>query len=179
MSLSRSYAQALYEAVKETKGASLADAEHALTSVADVLRSSAPLTKALFGPVATAKEKEAVMTTLCEKTGATGIARDFLVLLARKDRVSTLAEILKALRSVRLESEGAMLGSVVSAEELSAADLADLERAFGQKYGKKVTFEVHVDPRQLAGLKVTLSGVTYDGTLRSQLQRLKNTLIAS
>jgi hypothetical protein len=51
-----------------------------------------------------------------------------------------------------------------------------LSVAFGARIGRKVSFETHEDPSLLAGVKVTVGGVTYDGTMRSQLSRLRETL---
>jgi F0F1-type ATP synthase delta subunit len=40
--------------------------------------------------------------------------------------------------------------------------------------GRKVAFRVSTDPSLLAGVRVTVSGVTYDGTLKAQLEQLKD-----
>ena len=53
-------------------------------------------------------------------------------------------------------------------------DVEALAKAFGKKLNKRVAFHVSTDPSLLAGMKVTVNGVTYDGTLRSQLQKLRD-----
>jgi F-type H+-transporting ATPase subunit delta len=88
-----------------------------------------------------------------------------------------IEEITHAFNEVRLEAEGGILGRVVSADPMAANDLEDLSKAYSQKLGKRVAFSASVDPNLLAGIKVTVNGVTYDGTLRSQLQRLRDQLV--
>ena len=61
-------------------------------------------------------------------------------------------------------------------DPLKDSDVQGLAQAYEKKLGKRVEFQVSVDPGLLAGLKVTVNGVTYDGTLRSQLDRLKENL---
>jgi F-type H+-transporting ATPase subunit delta len=121
-------------------------------------------------------EKAKVVEELSKKSGFDPLVSRFLILLAKKGRFSELREVLKAFRLQRLESEGGVLGHVVSADALSDADVQALVQAFEKKTGKKVRFEISVDSKLLAGFKVTLQGKTYDGTLRSQLDRAKAVL---
>jgi F-type H+-transporting ATPase subunit delta len=89
-----------------------------------------------------------------------------------------LPAILESYNSVRLLAEGGVPGRLVAAEPVSDQDVQGLAQAFSKKLGKKVAFQVSTDPSLLAGMKVTVNGVTYDGTLRSQLQRLRDRLVA-
>jgi F-type H+-transporting ATPase subunit delta len=79
---------------------------------------------------------------------------------------------------VRLASEGGILGQVISAEPMDQKDVESLAQSFSKKLGKRVTFKVSVDAALLAGMKVIVSGVTYDGTLQSQLQKLRDQVAA-
>ena len=180
MSVAKSYAKALYEtAIAQTNGHSqgLAKLDEQLESFSKLLASSKDLHTALCGPIATAKEKTAIVEALAKKGGIGETLTRFLVLLANRDRLAALDEIVEAFSNVRVQSEGGVIGELVVAdppESLGAQDVDSLTRAFTKKLGKKVHFRVSSDPQLLAGMKVTLGGVTYDGTLRSQLQRLRD-----
>jgi F-type H+-transporting ATPase subunit delta len=145
-----------------------------LAQFADGVEATREASIALFGPVTTAKEKMAVSEAISQKMGLSDLARRFLSLLARKERLALIREIHDSLREVRLLAEGGVSGTVVSAEPLSVSDVEQLASAFGKKLGKRVAFRAESDPTLLAGVKVTVNGVTYDGTLRSQLQRLRD-----
>jgi ATP synthase F1 delta subunit len=179
MSVARSYASALYEAAREAKAGpqELERIEAQLDSFVGVLRASKDARVALLSPATAAKDKAAVVTEISKKVGATGLLANFLVLMARKERLGLIDEVREAFGEVRLQSEGGIQGKVVSAEPLEAGDLRGLAEAFGKKFGKRVEFRASTDPNLLAGMKVTVNGVTYDGTLRSQLTRLRDRLV--
>lgn len=177
MSVAKSYAQALFEAANANNGQSneiCNQVERQLDEVIALLEKSKEIKMALFGPVFTAKEKVTLIEEVSKKAGWIPLVSQFLVLLARKGRLSLIEEIREAFASARLLAEGGIPGRLVAADPVGEQDIEGLAKAFSQKFGKRVAFRVSTDPSLLAGMKVTVNGVTYDGTLRSQLQRLRD-----
>ena len=174
MSVAVSYAKALFEVSRSTE---LAQGREQIRSFSALLDQSKELRVALLGPATSAKEKNAVVEEISQRTGFNPLVRKFLGLLARKGRLAILKDILSALDRVRLEAEGGILAQAVSADPMTQKDVQELAEAFGKKLGKKVEFEVSTDPTLLAGLKITVNGVTYDGTLRSQLEQMKEQIV--
>jgi ATP synthase F1 delta subunit len=179
MSLATSYAKALYAAAKDAHATSdtLDHIENQMDSFGQILQLT-DARKALLGPVVTIKEKSEILLQIGEKAGYAKLFTQFLILLASKGRLPAFADIRDAFSTVRLEAEGGVAGRLVSAEPIDDADVQGLAGAFGRKLGKKVAFRVSTDPSLLAGMKVTVNGVTYDGSLRSQLQQLRDRLVA-
>jgi F-type H+-transporting ATPase subunit delta len=85
-----------------------------------------------------------------------------------------LPEVRDTFSEVRLNAEGGVTGKLVSAEPMTDADVQSLSAAFTRKLGRKVAFRVSTDPGLLAGVRVTVNGVTYDGTLKAQLEQLRD-----
>lgn len=181
MSVARTYASALYLAAKEVKnGSDLNDKiEAQLKEVSGWINGSKEMRVALISPVVSAAEKASIVEALAKKADFYPLVTKFLALLAKKDRFAALSEIVTAFRQVRTESEGGILGTVVSADPVLSADIEALAKDFGLKLGRKVAFDVSVDPELLAGMKVTVAGVTYDGTLSSQIRRMRDGLGAA
>lgn len=179
MSVARSYAKALLDSALESglKAADLDRAESELTAFAELLSANKELHDTFRNPVISAKDKTAVVEEIANKAGFSKTTTQFLALVARNGRGLALTDVADKFTEVRLESEGATLGTVVSADPLQKSDLEDLAGAFTRKLGKKVVFRTSVDSTLLAGLKVTVNGVTYDGSLRSQLQQLRDRLV--
>lgn len=179
MSVARAYAKALFEAAQEMKASrqDLEAYEVQLGEINRVIEISRPTRTALLTPALPSKEKVNLVSAIAEKSGMSKAVTNFLVLLARKERLNLLPEIQEAYRAVSLEADGGILGSLVSAEPMEPSDVDGLARAFSQRLGKKVAFKTATDPSLLAGVKVTVNGVTYDGTLRAQLQRLRDRLV--
>ena len=179
MSLATSYAKALYQAAREVSPSTEAmDAlENQMDALAQALQDRA-LRNAVLGPVVSVNDKHTVINAISQKVGFAKIFTNFLLMLANKGRLPIYFAICEAFNSVRLEAEGGVAGRLVSAEPLNGSDVQGLAQAFGRKLGKKVAFRVSTDPSLLAGMKVTVSGVTYDGTLKSQLLQLREEILA-
>jgi F-type H+-transporting ATPase subunit delta len=178
-SVSRSYAKALLETAQENglKAADLDQIEAELNAFGSAMVTSGDLNVALSNPTISNAEKASIAEAVATKLGFSKLTTQFLTMVARKRRGSVLEEIAETFMAVRLESEGATLGAVVSADVLKKEDLEELATSFTRKLGKKVVFKAAVDPNLLAGLKVTVNGITYDGSLRSQLQTLRDRLV--
>ena len=176
MSVATSYAKALYEAAQEWKpqAPDSESLEKNMDVLQEVLSASKEMRVALLGPITTGREKASLVEDLCKRLGMSPLFIRFAVLLAKKRRLEFLSNIRDAFSTIRLNAEGSLAGRLVSAEQMSESDTDVLAKAFGKKLGKKVAFRVSIDPSLLAGMKVTVNGVTYDGTLRSQLQKLRD-----
>ncbi|MGE0614687.1 MAG: ATP synthase F1 subunit delta [Bacteriovoracia bacterium] len=177
MSVATIYAKALYQTQRERGGADFPKIQGSIDELVKTLEGSRELRNALFSPATSSKEKIALIDAIGKKGGYSPVLTQFLILLARKGRTALLPQIAEALDEVRLEMEGGMLGHVVSADPLDPKELEGLAKAFTGKFGKKVEFRVSTDPKLLAGLKVSVNGVTYDGSLRAQLEKLKDQFV--
>ena len=176
MSVANAYAKALYEAATDAKSTSqdIDRIESELQAVSGLLRSSREISAALTSPITTTSEKVGVLEALSKRLGTSVLVSQFFLLLARKGRFQVLPKISEAFRVVRLVAEGGIAATLVSADPMNKEDIEALSKTFSAKYGKRVAFQVSTDPSLLAGMKVTVNGVTYDGTLHSQLQQLRD-----
>ena len=180
MSVATSYAKALFAAAETQKAtpAVLDTIEKELDQVIELLSGSKQLEMALCSSVTTMPEKVSIMEGLLEKLKPSELVHRFLLLLAKKNRISGLKQVREAWFSVRLAAEGGIAGELVSVDPMSQEDVNSLAAAFSAKFGRKVAFQVSTNPALLAGVKVTVNGVTYDGTLHSQLKKVRDRLLA-
>ncbi len=168
MSLARTYARAFHEtASKEPQEISQ------LRAFSNLVDSNSVLESCLTSPMTSVQEKTAVVDGIQKKMAFSPLVLRFVGLLIRKNRLIHLKAILAALEEVRIESEGGTLGQIVCADEIGDKEVADLASAFRAVLGKKVDFQTSTDPSLLAGLKVTVEGITYDGSLKGQLERVR------
>lgn len=181
MSVSSTYANALFEAATEMglKSNELESIENELVSLEALLKGSKPLRAALESPIVSAQERIGVIDGLTKNWGkdrGLELLKRFLVSAVERGRFGKLPEIRKAYRKARLQLEGAVEGTIWSADPMKTSDVEGLAQAFGKKLSKKVVFQMETDSSLLAGMKILINGVTYDGTLRSQLERLRQEL---
>lgn len=179
MSIAGSYARALYELAHENKLSTeeFQNIEADLARVAELLSASKDARVALLGPASSAKEKLNIMSSLAEKLRLSDWSTKFLVLMARKERMSLVDRVLDAFRELRLSEEGGLTAELTSAEPLAEQEITAFRDLLSKKFSKKVLLRTTVDPTLIAGMKVTVGGLSYDGTLRSLLIRLKDQLV--
>ena len=97
----------------------------------------------------------------------------FLSLLLERDRLGHLPGIVSCYRRLLNEAKGRVEAKVVSAAALDSA-LAERVRAqLRGLSGKDVVMEQEVDPSLLGGMTVELAGKVYDGSIRTQLEKMK------
>lgn len=180
MSIARTYARALFETATAAKSSSqeIQSIEAELEMLVDGIEGSKAARVALFSPMMPASQKATLIESIAAQAKVSPAVARFLSLLARKGRLQFLGEIKNAFAAVRVEAEGGIIGTVVAADPVGTGDVESLAKAFGRKLNKRVAFRVSTDPSLLAGMKVTVNGITYDGTLRSQLQKLRDQLTA-
>jgi F-type H+-transporting ATPase subunit delta len=128
--------------------------------------------KAFESPVVTEEEKGRILVAWCDRIGISPVAKRFLSMLARKGRLDSLEQIIKEAEALQIERKGGLIGEVVSAVPLDAAVLSGVIEALSKRLQKQVHLNTRVDPSVIAGMKVTIHGVTYDGTVRAKLDRM-------
>jgi F-type H+-transporting ATPase subunit delta len=107
-----------------------------------------------------------------------GEAENFVRVLAQYGRLELLPEIRVQFDALRNEREGVVEAEVVSAFELSEAQLGDLVQRLEKKTGRKVKAKVQIDKDLIGGVKVVLGDKVIDGSARAQLGALETALKA-
>ncbi|MEW6751741.1 MAG: ATP synthase F1 subunit delta [Candidatus Latescibacterota bacterium] len=102
---------------------------------------------------------------------------NFLLLLAQRRRVHLLPAVLEAFRELALAQAGIVRAQVRSALELSAEQEGRLGERLSAFTGKRVRLHVQVDGSLRGGLVARVGDVVFDGTVASQLERLRRRLM--
>ena len=107
-----------------------------------------------------------------------GQAENFVRVLAENKRLELLPEIHLQYEVLKNEREGVVEAHVVSAFELTQAQVADLAQRLEKRTGRKVRTKVQVDKALIGGVKVVIGDKVIDGSARGQLAALENALKA-
>lgn len=147
-----------------------------LARCARQLEGEPALWEALCNPAVEPQEKRRVLARLPELAPAGPVGR-LLALMAEKERLPLLSQVVQSARRLALEREGGALGQVTCARPLTEAQLERLKETLCRLHHlKTVELEVRVDPALLGGLRLELQGVTYDKSVRGGLDALARTL---
>lgn len=174
-SIARRYAKALLSLGLEDQSQEAMARQ--LDELAHTLRSSAELREALGNPIFPLSERKATMELICTRLALTRTVRNFVMLLLERGRVLALPDIARELGVMVDAHAGRVRARVTSATPLGPDLEARLRVALEKRTGKKVLLEKGVDPTLIGGLVTEVGDVTYDGSIRYQMENLKSALL--
>jgi F-type H+-transporting ATPase subunit delta len=173
--VARRYALAIFEAVPTELGL-----ERFFSDVRDLQRSleaSAELRGFFASPVITdARKREAVEALFAERL--TPYTLSVLLFLIEKDRENLLREILASLDDLYRDERGIQTMQVTAARAMDDAQQSALVGVVSAMTKKPVEAAFAADEALIGGLVVRVGDVVYDGSVKRQLQRLRERFLA-
>ncbi len=173
-SLARRYARALLAIGEEERAARriLAEVERfvALTAATPLLREM--LEAAHINRV----DKHAALEAAVAAADFLAATKNFLLLLVDKGRMNVLPSIAGELRRPIEQSEGIERVEVVVPMALSSTQRDLLKIVIERQTGKKAELEEKVDPAVLGGMVVKIGDTVYDGSVRTQINTIRENL---
>jgi F-type H+-transporting ATPase subunit delta len=161
------------------------DASSALRQLEDfsaALHGSRELREALENPSVTMDEKlrviDAITAKIGGREGTPRQIRNFLAVLTQNDRLSALDEVLRDFRAAMDSRAGVQEAKISSARELSDDERRQLEQQIAKVAGGQVRAKYTLDASLLGGASVRIGSTVYDGSIRGQLEKLKQVLTA-
>jgi F-type H+-transporting ATPase subunit delta len=121
-------------------------------------------------------QRTKLLEAFTRKVGADPMVTKFLVHVLAKDRMVGVHEIARAFGRMADEAAGRLQATVTSATPLAPEAVAKLQQALGQATGKTIVLGTKVDPELLGGVVAELGGYVLDGSLRTALARMRESL---
>ena len=134
---------------------------------------SAELRNFLASPAVGRQGKHAVIEKLVGRLGASKILRNFLFVIADKQRAHILPEIVAAFQEEVRQRQGIAEAQVSSAVELSVAQKKELALTLERLTGKRIEAKYSLAPELLGGAVVRVGDTVYDGSVRNRLNGLR------
>ena len=100
-----------------------------------------------------------------------------LLLLADRDRLALLRDFADAFRSRLMDHQQVVRAEVTTAMELPADRVSALQQGLATATGRTVQLDVRVDPSIVGGAVTKIGSTVYDGSVTTQLERLKRQLV--
>ena len=172
--IARRWARALFGLAEDLAGATaLLEEFGALT---EQIVESEELRRVLFTPIHVRSERRGVIGELCEKLELSRETRAFAMLLVDENRTAQLEAVRDALQRLVDEAAGRQTAEITSARPLDEAELEQLRRALARRVNAEVTVETHVDPGLIGGIVTRVGDLLLDGSVRTQLDSLRDNL---
>lgn len=130
-------------------------------------------------PSIPAEQKRAVLDAIVQRAGISRPVRNFLAVLIDKGRTRFLSEIVKQFAHDLNERLGIAEAEVTTARELSKQERAELESDLSRVTGKAIRAKYEQNPALLGGAIARVGSTVYDGSVKGQLERIRQQLVSS
>ena len=172
--IAKRYAQALVELATEQKKVEQYGTE--LDSVNALMARENDLRILMESPTLDVEKKSAIMADVSKKLGLSDGMKNFVGLLTVKDRLKYISQINANYTTFADEISGIVRACVTSAVRLTKAQAESVKEGLEKQTGKKIDLQTRVDSKLLGGMKAEVGGKVFDGSIKTQLQRIEDTL---
>jgi F-type H+-transporting ATPase subunit delta len=120
--------------------------------------------------------RESILRAIMGKLNASSETVNLVLLLADNDRVSALDDVLQDINSIADEKAGRLRALVKSAIALDSAQEGRIAQALEKRLGQPVTVAIELDPSLLGGLVCQVGDLTFDSSIKRQLEIVRDKL---
>jgi len=168
------YAKALLNIASEEKQVEQYADE--LAGIASVLKREDLLRLLLDSPTFPLEKKTAMMKDIIEQMELSEGMGKFLDLLLAKGRITYLPQIDVNYRKFADELSGVVRAKIKAANKLTKKRAEEIKGGLEKQTGKHVVLSVETDESLIGGLQAEIGGKLFDGSVKTQLKRIADTL---
>ncbi len=174
-SVTSTYARALADVVFDQHldpGKTLQEVQ----SLAELVTSSQMLREVWEAPSIPAEQKRALLDAIVAREGISRSVRNFMAVLMDHRRIKFLEPIVKEFGQELNRRMGFTEAEIVSSRELGDAERRAIEAQVEKLTGHKVRALYSQDDSILGGAIVKVGSTIYDGSVRGQLERIREAI---
>jgi F-type H+-transporting ATPase subunit delta len=147
-----------------------------LRAISGLLKESSDLRRVWENPAIPAEQKRRVLDVIAERDGISKAVRNLVAVLIDHRRIPFLEPIIAQLGKELDARLGFAEAEITSARPLGDAEKREFEVQVGKLTGKKVRASYGQDASLLGGAVVRLGSTIYDGSVKGQLERLREAI---
>ncbi len=102
--------------------------------------------------------------------------KNFIKVLAEKNRLALLPEIATLFQRYRAQAQGTVDAELISAQEINEDQINAITNSLSRRLGKKVSLTTRIDKALIGGAIVRAGDIVIDGSLRGRLEKLSTAL---
>lgn len=170
------YARALFDVAQ--KESDPVQVEQNLSDLVTTIAGSDELSRVLSSRSVPEDVRRRVVTAIAERLSVVAPVAKLMGLLADRRRLGLLPEIAAAYTARLLDYRNILQADVQTAAPLAPDAAAALQASLAAATGKQITMNVTVDPSLLGGVVARVGSTVYDGSVRTQLKKMRDQLVA-
>lgn len=172
--LATRYAKALLGALPDAAGQILAD--EFLTALGSSIKTNLELRAFLLDPASPAASKKSLLDQLAAARSVPDRVKTFLGMVVDNGRLAELPSIAEVFHLEREAGQGEVSATLTAAVPLTPELQARAVTALQKLSGRTVNLKVAIDAKLVGGAVAQIGSVVYDGSLKTQLARLRRTM---
>ena len=170
------YARALAAVVSDQQ-LDLIAAQGQLENFANLLEESTELREVLQNPSIPEAQKLKVLDSLAPRLGLSRPIRNFIAVVTHHQRLHELRDMISAYANIADENSGIAEVEITTARPLDPGNRRLLEQQVARLAGEpRIQATYREDPSLLGGAVVKLGSTVYDGSVRGQLEQMRQRL---
>jgi len=169
-SLARRYTKALFQLAREAGQEEQVGQEVEQFYAA---YSASELQGVLTNPAFGVDARKRILIQVANAQGLSVLSIHFFSLLLERDRLAHLPGIASCYRRLLNQAKGRVEAKVIGASPLEPAHVERRRGTLRGISGKEVVLHEDTDPALIGGLLVELEGKVYDGSVRTQLEKMR------
>jgi F-type H+-transporting ATPase subunit delta len=147
-----------------------------LRVIASLLTESSDLRRVWENPAIPAEQKRRVLDAIAKRDGISKQVRNLVAVLIDHRRMHFFNPILAQLEKELDARLGFAEAGITSARELGDAEKREVEAQVAKLTGKKVRAKYGLDASLLGGAVIRIGSTIYNGSVKGQLERLKEAI---
>jgi F-type H+-transporting ATPase subunit delta len=174
LTVARKYAKALLEIGRREKNLEFLGND--LERLGELFQENKELRVVLFSPFYPAPRRTAIAQSVGEALGLSPTTLQFLKLLIERDRMDHFPAIARSYKGLCDEVSNRLRASLTSALELPSSLVGEIQKQLESTTGKQVILSAQKDPSLIGGVVTKIGNIIYDGSLKTQLLKVKENL---
>lgn len=170
------YARGLSKAVADN--AELETLVAALNRLSGIYAENHDLRNVLANPSIDAEKRLRVLREVLDREEAPPLVQGLAQVLLRRGRIAVLPDVAEVFTGIADERLGRIGAEVTTAIALEDQQRSRLRRLLEQFSGKTVRMNCEVDPAIYGGAVARVGGTVIDGSVRTRLEHLRQTLLS-
>ena len=146
--------------------------------ISSLVRDSKELREVWENPSIPSEQKRAVLDAIVQRAGMSRPVRNFIAVLIDKGRIRLLSEIVAQFAQELNQRLGFAEAEVITARELAASERTALEADLARVTGKSIRARYEQDRSILGGAIARVGSTVYDGSVKGQLERIRQQLVS-
>jgi F-type H+-transporting ATPase subunit delta len=172
--LARRYARAFIDLAQ--KAGQVSEIGEELNKIAELFTESHELVHLFTNPTVDSEAKQKVLEELLGKRGIQDLTKRFVHVLLSKNRLLGIGEIAVAYQDFSDQLNNRVRARIITAAPLKDEEVDRIRKTLSGMADQEVVLELEVDGNILGGIVAHLGSQVYDGSLKNQLQQIKENL---